>query len=80
MEINDTLYLSSLQPPKGVTLLDDLDETVLVTLAPPNVDVDAEDEAEDAIEQETGVVGEGEADAAAEGDDSSDADDSPADE
>jgi large subunit ribosomal protein L25 len=80
MEINDTLYLSSLQAPKGVTLLDDLEETVLVTLAPPNVDVDAEEEAEDAIEQETGVVGEGEADAAAEGDDASGADDSPADE
>jgi large subunit ribosomal protein L25 len=75
MEINDTIYLSSLAAPKGVTLLDDLEETVLVTLAPPNVDVEAEEEAEDAIEQETGVVGEGEGDeAAAEGEESADAD------
>jgi large subunit ribosomal protein L25 len=74
MEINDTLYLSSLTPPKGVTLLDDLEETVLVTLAPPNVDVDAEESAEETIEQETGVVGEGggDAEASAEGDGSAD--------
>ena len=65
MEINDTLYLSSLAAPKGVTLLDDLEETTLVTLSPPNVDVEAEEEAEEAIEQETGVVGEGEGDAEA---------------
>jgi large subunit ribosomal protein L25 len=59
MEINDTVYLSSLVAPSGVTLLDDLEETTLVTLSPPNVDVEAEEEAEEAIEQETGVVGEG---------------------
>ncbi len=74
MEINDTVYLSSLAAPKGVTLLDDPEETVLATLSPPNVDVDAEDEAEEAIEQETGVVGEG-ADADAGADGSADADD-----
>ena len=73
MQINDTLYLSALAAPKGVTLLDDLEETVLATLSPPNVDVDAEDEAEDAIEQETGVVGEG-ADESAEADESAAAD------
>jgi large subunit ribosomal protein L25 len=67
MEINETLYLSALQPPKGVALLGDLEETVVATLSPPNVDVEAEEEAEEAIEQETGVVGEGEAEAAAEG-------------
>src|SRR5918997_754410 len=69
MQINDTIYLSALQPPKGVTLLDDLEETTLATLSPPNVDVEAEEEAEEAIETETGVVGEGdaEAEAAAEG-------------
>ena len=74
MEINDTLYLSSLAAPKGVTLLDDLEETTLVTLSPPNVDV----EAEEAIEQETGVVGEGEGDeeAAADAEESADAGDS----
>ena len=78
MEINDTLYLSSLAAPKGVTLLDDLEETTLVTLSPPNVDVEAEEEAEEAIEQETGVVGEGEGDeeAAADAEESADADDS----
>jgi len=66
MQINETVYLSSLQPPRGVTLLDDLEETVLATLSPPNVDVEAEEEAEEAIETETGVVGEGEAAAEAE--------------
>jgi large subunit ribosomal protein L25 len=66
MEINDTVYLSSLQAPRGVTLLDDLEETVLATLSPPNVDVEAEEEAEEAIETETGVVGEGEGEEAAE--------------
>ncbi len=78
MEINDTLYLSSLAAPKGVTLLDDLEETTLVTLSPPNVDVEAEEDAEEAIEQETGVVGEGEGDeeAAADAEESADAGDS----
>jgi large subunit ribosomal protein L25 len=66
MEINETVYLAALQPPAGVTLLDDLEETVLATLSPPNVDVEAEEEAEEAIEQETGVVGEAGAEAAAE--------------
>jgi large subunit ribosomal protein L25 len=77
MEINDTVYLSALTAPRGVTLLDDLEETVLATLSPPNVDVEAEEEAEEAIEQETGVVGEGEGDAeaAADGEDAA-ADDS----
>jgi large subunit ribosomal protein L25 len=73
MEINDTVYLSALQAPRGVTLLDDLEETVLATLSPPNVDVEAEEEAEEAIEQETGVVGEGEAEADAEAGESADA-------
>jgi len=74
MQINDTVYLSALQAPRGVTLLDDLEETTLATLSPPNVDVEAEEEAEEAIEQETGVVGEGEeGEAEAEGDESSDA-------
>jgi large subunit ribosomal protein L25 len=67
MQINDTIYLSALQAPKGVTLLDDLEETTLATLSPPNVDVEAEEEAEEALEQETEVVGEGDADASAEG-------------
>jgi large subunit ribosomal protein L25 len=73
MEINDTVYLSALQPPKGVTLLDDLEETVLATLSPPNVDIEAEEEAEEAIEQETGVVGEGEGEADAEAEEAAEA-------
>jgi large subunit ribosomal protein L25 len=77
MQINDTVYLSALAAPRGVTLLDELEETVLATLSPPNVDVEAEEEAEDAIEQETEVVGEGEApEETAEADDSADAGDS----
>ena len=76
MEINDTIYLSALAAPKGVTLLDDLEETTLATLSPPNVDVEAEEEAEEAIEQETGVVGEGEGEAEAD----AEGEESPADE
>jgi large subunit ribosomal protein L25 len=76
MEINDTIYLSALTAPKGVTLLDDLEETTLATLSPPNVDVEAEEEAEEAIEQETGVVGEGEGEAEAD----AEGEESPADE
>jgi large subunit ribosomal protein L25 len=60
MQINDTLTLDALTPPSTVTLIDD-PETVIATLSPPRLQVEAEDE----IEQETAVVGEGEA--AAEG-------------
>ena len=35
MHIGDTLRLSSLTPPDGVTLLDDLEETVLATVTQP---------------------------------------------
>ena len=56
MEINDTLTLSALTPPDGVTLLDDPDDTVLATLTPPTLEP-----VEDEIETETEVVGEGEA-------------------
>ena len=62
MEINDTLTLSALTPPAGVTLLDDPEDTVLATLTPPTLEP-----VEEEIETETGVVGEGEA-AEAEGD------------
>lgn len=66
MEINDTITLSDLTAPSGVTLLDDLEETVIATLTPPRLDVD-----EDEIESETEIVGEGDAaepEAEAEGD------------
>jgi len=69
MQINDTLTLSAVTPPDGVTILDDLDETVVATLTPPKLQADLEalDE-EAALEQETELVGEGEAPAADEGD------------
>jgi large subunit ribosomal protein L25 len=68
MQINDTLLLSAVTAPEGVTILDDLDETVVATLTPPKLQADLEalDE-EAALEQETELVGEGEAPAADEG-------------
>ncbi len=35
MQINDTLTLSAVTVPDGITLLDDLDETVIATITPP---------------------------------------------
>jgi large subunit ribosomal protein L25 len=62
MQVNDTLLLSAVSAPDGVTILDDLDETVVATLTPPKLQAELEalDE-EAAIEQETELVGEGEA-------------------
>jgi large subunit ribosomal protein L25 len=54
LEINDTVTLSAVSPPSGVTLLDDLEETVIATLTPPRLEVEVEEE----IEQETELVGE----------------------
>ncbi len=54
MQIGDTLTLSSLSPPGGVTLLDDLEETVVATLTPPRLQAEAEAE----LEAETELVGE----------------------
>lgn len=54
MEINDTATLEQLQLPGGITLIDD-PETVVATLTPPRLSVEAEDE----IETETELVGEG---------------------
>jgi large subunit ribosomal protein L25 len=64
MQINDTLLLSALTVPEGVALLDDL-ETVVVTLSPPRLQTEAEEE----IESETELVGEA-AEGGAEGADS----------
>jgi large subunit ribosomal protein L25 len=58
--IGDTVTLSAVTAPRGVTLLDDLEETVIATLNPPSVDVEAEEEA---LEEETELVGEGEGEA-----------------
>jgi large subunit ribosomal protein L25 len=54
MEMNDTLTLAAITAPDGVTLLDDLEETVIATLSPPRV----EEEPEEEIEEETELVGE----------------------
>lgn len=67
MEMNDTLTLDALTPPPGVELLDD-PETVVAILSPPRLQAEAEDE----IESETEVVGEGEAGEEAEGEQASD--------
>lgn len=53
MEMNETLTLSVVKPPAGVTLLDDLDETVIATITPPTLEP-----TEDEIETETAVIGE----------------------
>jgi large subunit ribosomal protein L25 len=56
MEINDTLQLSAVTPPSGVTFVaEDPEEVTLVTLSPPRVEEVAEPE----VEEETEVVGEG---------------------
>jgi large subunit ribosomal protein L25 len=55
MAIGDTLRLSALTPPEGVTLLDDLEETVIATVTQPM--------REEALEPAEGEEGE----AAAEG-------------
>ncbi len=59
MQINDTLTLSALVAPEGVTLLDDLEETVMVTLSPPRVEEEPEIEAETELVGEEGEVPEG---------------------
>jgi large subunit ribosomal protein L25 len=67
MQVNDTLLLSSVTPPAGVTILDDVEETVVATLTPPRLEAELEALEEEALEQETAVVGEGEAPAEGEG-------------
>ncbi|HLH14365.1 MAG TPA: 50S ribosomal protein L25 [Solirubrobacteraceae bacterium] len=54
MQIGDTVTLAALAPPDGVTLLDDLEETVLATLSPPRLQTEVSED----IEAETEVVGE----------------------
>jgi large subunit ribosomal protein L25 len=60
MKVNDTLTLSSVNVPDGITLLDDL-ETVIATITPPTLEP-----TDDGIEVETALVGES-AEAPAEG-------------
>jgi large subunit ribosomal protein L25 len=54
MEINDTLQLSAIPAPEGVTfVVDDPEELTIATLSPPRVET-----AEPEVEQETELVGE----------------------
>jgi large subunit ribosomal protein L25 len=66
MQIGDTILLSAITAPEGVTLTDDIEETVIATLSPPKLQAEVDEE----IESETEVVGEGEGEAA--GDESED--------
>jgi large subunit ribosomal protein L25 len=61
MQVNDTLTLAAVTPPQGVTILDDVEETVVATLTPPRLQAELDALEEGGIEEETGVVGEGEA-------------------
>jgi len=65
MSIGDTLLLSAIAAPEGVTLLGELDEIVVATLTPPRLRLDEELE----IEQETELVGEAGAEGSAGGSD-----------
>jgi large subunit ribosomal protein L25 len=60
MQINDTVFLSQVVAPSGVTILDDVEETVVANLSPPRLQAELDALEEGAIEEETGVVGEGE--------------------
>jgi large subunit ribosomal protein L25 len=67
MEVNDTLQLSALTAPEGVVFVaEEPEEVTIVTLSPPRVEEVAEPE----VEEETELVGEGEAEGgeAADGD------------
>ena len=58
MHINETLTLSAITPPSGVTFLDE-PETTIASVMPPTVEP-----VEEEIETETGIVGEEGAEAA----------------
>ena len=61
--MTETMHLSALTPPEGVTFLDDPEETIIATIVIP-----AEEPAEPEVEEETELVGEeAEAEAGAEG-------------
>src|SRR5436305_12221758 len=70
MQIGETISLSVVVMPEGVTLLDDAEETVLATLSPPRLQVEEEPEAE----EETELAGEEEGEPAAEGEAEGEAD------
>jgi large subunit ribosomal protein L25 len=64
LEMNGTLSLGDVTAPKGITLLDDPETTIIASITPPSVST----ESDDAVETETEVVGEGGEAAEAEGD------------
>jgi len=55
MEINAVVGLGDITAPAGITFLDDPETTILASLTPPSVAEEAEEE----LETETAVVGEG---------------------
>ena len=55
VQIGDTITLDAITPPGGVTLTDD-PETVVATVTPPRLQIEADEE----IEEETELVAEGE--------------------
>jgi large subunit ribosomal protein L25 len=63
MQISETILLGALAVPDGVTLLDDLEETVIATLSPPRLQSETADE----IEAETELVGESDSGDSSEG-------------
>lgn len=60
MQIGETITLGAVTIPEGVTLLDDVEDTVVATLSPPRLQVEPEEE----IETETELIGEGTAEGA----------------
>ncbi|MCW2959021.1 MAG: ribosomal rRNA E-loop binding protein Ctc/L25/TL5 [Solirubrobacterales bacterium] len=68
LELGDTIGLDALMMPEGVTLLDETEDSTLLTVTLPTIDSSAEEE--EALETETERVGDGGDKAAAEGDDS----------
>jgi large subunit ribosomal protein L25 len=60
MEMNDTLHLSAVKPPSGVTIVGDLEETVVATLTPPRVEVESAEEIEQEVERVGQPAAEGE--------------------
>jgi large subunit ribosomal protein L25 len=56
MQIGDAIGLAVVVIPEGVTLLDDVEDTVVATLSPPRLQTEEEEE----LEAETELVGEGE--------------------
>ncbi len=71
LEIGDTLRLSDMTAPEGVTFLDDPDETVIATVAVPRAEIEEPEEAEEVEGEEAPEGAEGapaaEAEASAEG-------------